>query len=58
MLKVKQEYKDCATIKELNVLYQKYMGMPLPAAQAHELGQTHMLDGVQTVDNVEPGLKV
>jgi len=59
MLKIKQEFKSCATIKELNVLYQKYMGMPVPHKQAEELGQTHEgLHGVQTVDNVEPGLKV
>ena len=38
MLKLKQEFKSCATIKELNVLWQKYMGVPMPFSQMEEEG--------------------
>ena len=62
MLKIKQEFKSCATIKELNVLYQTYMGTPVPAPQAEELGQVHMEETdegqIQIVNTVEPGLKI
>ena len=62
MLKIKQEFKSCATIKELNVLYQTYMGFPVPAPQAEELGDVHIEETdegqVQTVNTVEPGLKI
>ena len=40
MLALKQEFKNCATIKELNVLWEKYLGIPMPQAQAIELGNT------------------
>ena len=38
MLALKQEFKSCATIKELNVLWQKYMGVPMPYSQMVEEG--------------------
>ena len=38
MLALKQEFKSCATIRELNVLWQKYMGVPMPIFQMEELG--------------------
>ena len=38
MLVLKQEFKSCATIKELNVLWQKYMGVPMPFSQMEEEG--------------------
>jgi len=38
MLALKQEFKSCATIKELNVLWQKYMGVPMPIFQMEEMG--------------------
>ena len=40
MLALKQEFKSCATIKELNVLWEKYLGIPMPQQQAIELGNT------------------
>ena len=58
MLKVKQEFSSCATIKELNVLWQKYMGIPVPNDQAKELGDVHEEGDVLTVNAVDPGLKV
>ena len=58
MLKVKQEFSSCATIKELNVLWQKYMGIPVPNDQAKELGEVHEEGDVLTVNAVDPGLKV
>ena len=38
MLSLKQEFKNCATIRELNVLWQKYMGVPMPYSQMVEEG--------------------
>jgi len=40
MVGLKQEFKNCATIKELNVLWEKYLGIPMPQQQAIELGNT------------------
>jgi len=56
MLKVKTEFKNCATIKELNLLWQKYMGIPMPNDQMLELGQVHEEEGALTTDTVEAGL--
>ena len=58
MLKIKQEFSSCATIKELNVLWQKYMGIPVPNDQAKELGEVHEEGEVLSVNAVDPGLKV
>ena len=40
MVALKQKFTDCATIKELNVLWENYLGVPMPEAQAIELGNT------------------
>ena len=40
MVGLKQEFKNCATIKEINVLWEKYLGIPMPQQQAIELGNT------------------
>ena len=58
MLKVKQEFTNCATIKELNVLWQTYMGIPVPNSQAVELGQVHQEGEYLTQDDVDPGLHI
>lgn len=58
MLKIKQEFTKCATIKELNVLYQTYMGIPVPNSQAVELGQVHQEGDYLTQDDVDPGLHI
>ena len=38
MVALKQKFTDCATIKELNVLWEDYLGVPMPQSQAIELG--------------------
>ena len=58
MLKIKQKFTKCATIKELNVLYQTYMGIPVPNSQAVELGQVHEEGDFLTQDDVDPGLHI
>ena len=40
MVALKQKFTDCATIKELNVLWEDYLGVPMPESQAIELGNT------------------
>ena len=40
MVALKQEFKNCVTIKELNVLWEKYLGVPMPQQQAIDLGNT------------------
>tara|TARA_B100000902_G_scaffold372363_1_gene399318 strand:+ start:73 stop:897 length:825 start_codon:yes stop_codon:yes gene_type:complete len=40
MVALKQKFTDCATIKELNVLWEDYLGVPMPQQQAIELGNT------------------
>jgi len=54
MLALKQEFKSCATIKELNVLWQKYMGVPMPYTQMVEEGLVNA-DG--SPQDVKPGLQ-
>ena len=54
MLALKQEFKSCATIKELNVLWQKYMGVPMPYTQMVEEGLVNA-DGSPM--NVPPGIQ-
>ncbi len=36
MLALKKEFQDCTTVRELNVLWQKYMGVAMPYAQMLE----------------------
>ena len=38
MVALKQKFTNCATIKELNVLWETYLGVPMPQSQAIELG--------------------
>ena len=38
MVTLKQKFTDCATIKELNVLWEDYLGVAMPQSQAIELG--------------------
>ena len=54
MLALKQEFKSCATIKELNVLWQKYMGVPMPYTQMVEEG---LVDENGSPQYVKPGLQ-
>ena len=54
MLVLKQEFKSCATIREVNVLWQKYMGVPMPIFQMEELGLVNA-DG--STPYVKPGLQ-
>ena len=54
MLALKQEFKSCATIRELNVLWQKYMGVPMPYTQMVEEGLVNE-DG--SPQYVKPGLQ-
>ena len=54
MLALKQEFKSCATIRELNVLWQKYMGVPMPIFQMEEMGLVGE-DG--STPYVKPGLQ-
>ena len=55
MLDIKQEFKAAAIIKELNVLWQKYMGIPMPNAQSAERREVEE-DGF-TPTPVKPGLQ-
>ena len=45
MVALKQKFTDCATIRELNVLWEDYLGVPMPQQQAIELGNTEEYDG-------------
>ena len=40
MVALKQKFTDCATIRELNVLWEDYLGVPMPQQQAIDLGNT------------------
>ena len=40
MVALKQKFTNCATIRELNVLWEDYLGVPMPQQQAIELGNT------------------
>ena len=53
MLALKQEFKNCATIRELNVLWQKYMGISVPYQQAVEMD---MIDENGQIVDIDPGL--
>ena len=52
MLALKQEFKNCATIRELNVLWQKYMGISVPYQQAVEMD---MIDENGQIVDIDPG---
>ena len=38
MIILKQKFTNCATIEELNVLWETYLGVPMPQQQAIDLG--------------------
>ena len=38
MVVLKQKFTNCATIEELNVLWETYLGVPMPQQQAIDLG--------------------
>ena len=38
MIVLKQKFTNCATIEELNVLWETYLGVPMPQQQAIDLG--------------------
>ena len=39
MAQVKQAYKNCATIKEMNIFYEDYFNIEMPQTQAVEMGR-------------------
>ena len=45
MIELKKKFTDCTTIRELNVLWEDYLGVPMPQQQAIELGNTEEYDG-------------
>ena len=45
MIALKKKFTDCTTIRELNVLWEDYLGVPMPQQQAIELGNTEEYDG-------------
>jgi hypothetical protein len=56
--KLKQKFYSCETIKELNVLFEDYMGLPMHNEQAKEEGRYIKLeDGSIQRLGVKPGLK-
>jgi hypothetical protein len=55
MVALKQKFTDCATIKELNVLWEDYLGVPMPQQQAIDLGNTEE-DGWTPLP-IKPGLQ-
>lgn len=59
MIELKQKFYDCKTIRELNVLFEDYMGLPMPNTQAVEEGRyIDMEDGNLPVrKEVIPGFK-
>lgn len=59
MLNLKQKFYDCKTINELNVLFEDYMGLPMPQRQAVAEGRyIDMEDGNPPVrKEVIPGFK-
>ena len=56
MLALKKEFKDCTTVRELNVLWQKYMGVTMPYAQMLEEPDIY-LDEDGNPKPVNPGLQ-
>jgi hypothetical protein len=56
--KLKQKFYSCETIKELNVLFEDYMGLPMHNEQAKEERRYIKLeDGSIQRLGVKPGLK-
>ena len=55
MLDLKQKFKEASTIKDLNVLWRDYMGIPLPTSQQIERGE--VLEDEYTATYTNPGLQ-
>jgi len=41
MTELKQLFNNCTTIRQLNVLFEDKMGIPMPQAQAEQEGRTY-----------------
>lgn len=57
MTELKTEFNNCSTVRQLNRLYEDYMGIPMPQQQALEEGRTETTEGGLTRKSVVPGLK-
>jgi hypothetical protein len=57
MTELKTEFNSCSTVRQLNRLYEDYMGIPMPQQQALEEGRTEITEGGLTRKSVVPGLK-
>ena len=54
---LKKEFADCDTIRKINRLYEKYLGLPMPEQQAREENKYTLTDGVYIREEVIPGIK-
>ena len=56
---VKKEFSDCDTIRKINRLYEKYLGLPMPEQQAKEENKFTLDNntGIYTREEVVPGIK-
>lgn len=52
---IKKEFYDCTTIRQLNRLYEDYLGLPMPSAQAQE--ENRFDPETRTRNAVVPGIK-
>jgi hypothetical protein len=50
--KILKKFESCATVKELNVLFEDYFGIMMPTDQAVEEGRAH--DGIEADGTVNP----
>jgi hypothetical protein len=59
MVNLKQQFYSCATIEELNVLFEDYMGLPMPEKQAVAEGRYIVVEGIDLPARKEviPGFK-
>lgn len=57
MTKLKTEFNNCTTIKQLNRLYEDYMGIPMPQQQAVEEGRVENIASGVVRKSVIPGFK-
>lgn len=57
MIKLKTEFNNCTTVRQLNRLYEDYMGIPMPQQQAFDEGRVETNESGVTRKSVIPGLK-
>ena len=57
MIKLKTEFNNCTTVRQLNRLYEDYMGIPMPQQQAFDEGRTETNASGVTRKSVIPGFK-